>query len=137
MPNYSFLKLYNNTIFFWSDNNFSNPKGTPYLSIKLKPLFCSLSWQYDNINKTIWLLNNFKCNEDNCNTPCPSSPVRFAPVASPVDHFAEIFSAVPNYSSPANKVKNLLPHSYREFTHGDFFGKLLLPHWIRVFSSVF
>ena len=36
-------------------------------------------------------------------TPCPSAPVRCAPVASPVDKFSEIATPVPNYASPANK----------------------------------
>ena len=36
-------------------------------------------------------------------TPCPSAPVRCAPVASPVNKFAEIGSPIPNYDSPANK----------------------------------
>ena len=36
-------------------------------------------------------------------TPCPSAPVRYAPVAYPVDNFAEFATPVPNYSSPANK----------------------------------
>ena len=41
--------------------------------------------------------------------PCPSSPVRCAAVASPVDNFAEITSPVRNYASPVNKWKNRLP----------------------------
>ena len=36
-------------------------------------------------------------------TPCPSAPVRWAPVAYPVNKFAEIDSPVPNYASPAYK----------------------------------
>ena len=36
-------------------------------------------------------------------TPCPSAPVRYALVASPVDNFAEIASPVQNYAFPANK----------------------------------
>ena len=46
----------------------------------------------------------------NCNmllqTPCPSARVRCAPVASPVDNFAESASPVSNYVSPANKLKS-------------------------------
>ena len=41
--------------------------------------------------------------------PCPSSPVRCAAVASPVDNFAEITSPVRYYASPVNKWKNRLP----------------------------
>ena len=33
-------------------------------------------------------------------THCPSAPVRCAPVASPVNKFAEIASPVPSYASP-------------------------------------
>lgn len=36
-------------------------------------------------------------------TPCPSAPVGCAPVASPVDNFAEGASLIPNHASPANK----------------------------------
>ena len=36
-------------------------------------------------------------------TPCPSAPVRYAPVGSPVDKSSEIATPVTNYASPANK----------------------------------
>ena len=36
-------------------------------------------------------------------TPCPSAPVKCAPVASPVNKFAEMVSPDPNYASSANK----------------------------------
>ena len=43
-----------------------------------------------------------------------------APVASPVDHFAESELPVPNYGSPANKWNIFLPQSYRNFNPGNF-----------------
>ena len=36
-------------------------------------------------------------------TPCPSAPVRCAPMGSPVDKFPEIASPIRNYTSAANK----------------------------------
>ena len=46
--------------------------------------------------------------------------VRCAPVASPVDDFAEITSPVPSYVSPVNKWKNHVPWLYGDFIPGDF-----------------
>ena len=51
-------------------------------------------------------------------TPCPSVPVIYTPVASPFDNFAEV--TVPNYAYTANKWKNRVPRSYRDFITGDF-----------------
>ena len=44
-------------------------------------------------------------------TQAHSVLVRCAPVASPVDKFAEIASPVAKYASPANKGISLLPRS--------------------------
>ena len=57
--------------------------------------------------------------------PCPSSPVRCAAVASPVDNFAEITSPVRNYASPVNKGKIFYP-VYKETSSPVIFQKLLL-----------
>ena len=42
-------------------------------------------------------------------TPGPSAPVRCAPVAFPINKFAEIASPTPNYASPLNKWITFLP----------------------------
>ena len=47
-------------------------------------------------------------------TPCPSAPVKCAPVASPVNKFAEIVSPDPNYASSANKWMSFAPQWYLE-----------------------
>ena len=53
--------------------------------------------------------------------------MRCVPVAPPVDNFAEIASPVPNYASPANKLKSPLPQLYRNSIPGDFLGNFGFP----------
>ena len=72
-------------------------------------------------------LKNTKHGRIVLNTPCPSAPVRCAPLASLVDNFAEITSSIPNYASPANKWKNHLPQSNGDFISGDFW-ETAAPH---------
>ena len=56
-------------------------------------------------------------------TPCPSAPVKCAPVASPVDKFAEIAAPVPNYASSFNKsISFLIDH--KETLSPVIFGKI-------------
>ena len=68
--------------------------------------------------------------------PCPSAPVRCVPVVSPVVKFAEIFSPVPSYASPANEWIGFLP-SHKETLSPVISGKISGSHWNRVFSAWF
>ena len=57
-------------------------------------------------------------------TICPSVLVSCAPLASPVNNFAEIVSLVPKYVSLANEWKNLMPR-----LQIDFIGEFWKRHW--------
>ena len=67
-------------------------------------------------------------------TLCPSAPVRCAPLASPVDDFAESVYPVSNYASPANKQKKSLKE--KETLSPVIFEKIGGPHCNSVFNMV-
>ena len=69
-------------------------------------------------------------------TPCPSTPVRCAPVTSSIDKFAEIDSPVPNYASEANKRISFLPRLKGEFIPGDIWKNWYPPTERKMFSMV-
>ena len=50
-------------------------------------------------------------NKNSIYTLCPSAPVKYAPVASPVDEVGEIACNVPNDTFPANRYISFLPWS--------------------------
>ena len=59
-------------------------------------------------------------------TPCPSAPLKFVPVASPIDNFAKITSSVPNYASLPIKELCVYPRN-KETLSPVVFGKIGRP----------
>ena len=63
----------------------------------------------------------------NIYTPCPSAPVRCAPVSSLVDSFVQSASTVPNYASPANRCKSFFTQVVKKLYSRDFWKNWLSP----------
>ena len=75
-----------------------------------------------------------KTSEEVVYTPCSSAPVKCDLVTSLGDNFSVITSPVANCAFSANRLKNLLNWSYKDFIPDDFW-RIAALYWIRVFSS--
>ena len=76
-----------------------------YQSLKLWHCELNLIQNFPKQKKTVFTV------KASLMTPCPSAPVRYAPVASPVNKFPETVSSFPKYPSQVNKWKSFSTQS--------------------------